>query len=120
MKRRIRAKETEGDIQRRIVDWLELEYGAVVLQNRSTKSGAILDRIAGNKSAKGSPDLIAALLAGRTAWIEIKKPGQKLTKEQDQYLARLQANGHLAFVACDTLDIDRVLYFFKPLARRRR
>ncbi len=73
-----RLKVTEADIRRQIVDYLEIK-GWLVIPNIAGKlfvgDGAI--------THPGIADL-TALRAGRTVWIEVKRPGTKKNRPGTQ------------------------------------
>ena len=59
---------------------------------------------------KGTPDILAAPLIRRLElpaflWIEVKKPGEKPTKEQLDFAAKMTAQGHKWIVARSADDV---------------
>jgi hypothetical protein len=57
----------------------------------------------------GSSDILGVLPGGKILCIECKAKGGRLSHEQKQFLADIQALGGLAIVAKSYRDIDRVL-----------
>lgn len=107
----------ERDIQRAIVDFLRAQ-GHLVIENRSHVSDAILARVSGNRAAKGTFDLIVALLDGLTLWIEVKRPGVCLTEEQEQFSLELDRVGHWWMVARSVEDVEHHLRMIYRRAER--
>lgn len=58
---------------------------------------------------KGCSDIIGQLMDGRFLAIEVKRPGGIVTEDQLAFLARVQDNHGLAFVAWSVDDIGRGL-----------
>ncbi len=86
-------EKSEGDIQRETLDAL-LGLGLTVWRNQSghvrTGSGYL------QLGPIGSPDLVGYLPCGRFLGIEVKRPGEKPSKEQAAWLAKASKAG----VAC--------------------
>jgi hypothetical protein len=59
--------------------------------------------------ARGWPDRIVALENGEVLWIELKRPGGKLSALQEKVHADLMRLGHKVYVTYSKEDIDRVL-----------
>lgn len=59
--------------------------------------------------ARGWPDRIVALENGEVLWIELKRPGGKLSALQEKVHADLARLGHKVHVTYSKEDIDRVL-----------
>ncbi len=59
----------------------------------------------GPMGSKGIPDIIGVLPGGRGLFIEIKKPGGKLTPDQERFLENATEAGALSFVATDLKDL---------------
>lgn len=57
----------------------------------------------------GTPDLLAVLPGGRTAWIEVKTPRGAVRPEQARFLRRLQGMGHAAGVARSLEDAEKII-----------
>lgn len=106
-----KVRELERHIQRRIVDLLRAA-GAEVIENRSQKFDALLGAMAGNKSGKGTVDLIAAIPGGVTLWIEVKADGGKASPEQDAHHQRLVALGHIVIVTRNHEDISGAVFTY--------
>jgi len=53
---------------------------------------------------KGWPDLVLAIPDGKTIWIEMKKIGGKLSKDQKKAHAQLMALGHVVIVGYGAKD----------------
>lgn len=116
-----RIKESEADIQQRIVDYLEA-HGWLVFQNRS-KAGGRLAAIL-TKDQSGSPDLFVwgkriltdlhRLTSGPYPIsahfaVEVKRPGEKLSDAQFAWAGRFCALGFKYIVATDHTDVERAL-----------
>ena len=59
--------------------------------------------------ARGWPDRIVALENGEVLWIELKRPGGKLSALQAKVHTELDKLGHKVYVVYSKEDIDRVL-----------
>ena len=81
----------EQDIQLKIRKWFE-SNGWIVL-----KTVAL--------STAGWPDLIA-LKDGQSVFVEVKKPGGKITELQEYRIAQLQQTGFKAFAAYSFNDFQ--------------
>jgi hypothetical protein len=57
-----------------------------------------------DKSAVGSPDLIAIMPRGLTLWIEIKISPDKVRPSQQAFAAELDKRGHCYVVVHDTIE----------------
>lgn len=57
----------------------------------------------------GSSDLIG-LYKGRFLAIEIKRPGKKLSKDQENFINRVNENGGIAFICDDAKNFKELLY----------
>lgn len=56
----------------------------------------------------GLPDLLA-IRAGRAAWFEVKRPGQKVTRLQEYMLVELREAGCTAAVVEDVRGVERIV-----------
>ena len=113
-----RIKESEADIQQRIVDFLEA-HGWLVYENRS-KAGGRLAAIL-TKDQSGSPDLFVwgachtideshkPLAIPLHFAVEVKRPGEKQSDEQIAWAGRYCATGFSYIVATDHTDVERAL-----------
>ena len=73
-----------------------------------------------DKSAVGSPDLIAIMPRGLTIWIEVKVSPDKIRPSQQAFAAELDKRGHCYFVVTDTIDelADLLAAYEKKVAAR--
>lgn len=103
----------EQDIQRAILEWLELQGIMAWRQN----SGAAVARNAdGSKrfirfcSQAGISDIVGILPhSGRIIALEVKRPGGRVTPEQRRFLEQVGEMGGLAGVVRSVEDADRLL-----------
>lgn len=105
----MKIREQEKDVQRRIVEFLEL-HGAIVIENRSGKSNALTQAMRSTKGqkerAKGTCDLYVFAPGGIVLAIEVKRDKKsKPDAAQLAHHAALRALGHQVIVACDHTDI---------------
>ena len=89
------AKPLERDIQRAILQYLKLRK-IFAWRNQTT---GIYDQkrktFRANQTMKGVPDILGILPGGRFLGIEVKRPGGKLSPEQEQF--KIDAIGTGAF-----------------------
>lgn len=101
----------ERDIQRAIIEWLELHKIPVMRVNNMgvpLKNGKWRP-----PREKGLPDLIACV-KGRMVAIEVKAPGKKPTRFQEAFLKRLDDAGALTIVASSVEFVEKcITEFFK-------
>ena len=69
---------------------------------------------------KGTPDILAAPLTNVCnfplfLWIEVKKPGEKPTKEQYDFAEKMMARGHVWIVARSAEDVLNWLKVMKAI-----
>lgn len=57
-----------------------------------------------DKSAIGSPDIIAVMPKGVTLWLELKVSPDTLRETQIAFKAELEKRGHIYIVVTDTID----------------
>ena len=111
-------KPTEAQIHASFVDYVEHKYPRLApylihIPNEGKRSLAEGGKQKRLGLRKGVPDLLFAMPSvfknfrkerWPGAWIEIKAPGKKLRREQQEYFDRLAAAGY--FVGCyDNIDI---------------
>lgn len=90
----------EHEIQSAILDYLNLIHvmawrcntGAIKLGNRYVRFGK-----------KGMADILGILPNGKLLAIECKRPGGRMTLEQEQFINDIKENNGVAFMA-DSLD----------------
>ena len=116
----------ESDIQTQIVDYLRAQQarGRIVWFARCN-GGSVLSMHKGRRSFtrfyalylrgaepahKGMADLHGMLPGGRYFALEIKRPGEKATPEQQSFLAAVRAGGGIAAVVCGFEEVTRVLW----------
>lgn len=109
--------ETEAQVQRRIVDYLEA-HGWLVFQNRSYGLGGKIAAFATTEQS-GSPDLFAwgKMRCKSDGWtieyphfaVEVKRKGGKQSDAQIAWAGRFAATGHLYILASDHETVERAL-----------
>jgi len=88
---------SELDIQKQILTWLKLNG---IFAFRVNTMGVPLPNGKFRPSPmKGIPDIIGVLPGGRALFIEVKRPGGKTSKEQDEFLAVADIAGAEVLVA---------------------
>lgn len=103
----------EREIQSLILQWLNLQYGCKAWRSNT---GAVVREYKGKKrftrfGQAGMPDIIG-IYRGRFLAIEVKRPGNKATMEQQMFLDGISRMGGLAFVAFSLDDCQRELSAF--------
>ncbi len=63
----------------------------------------------GPMSPPGIPDLIGTLEGGRAFWCEVKRPGQKLSESQEEFLDEMGQAGAIAFMATSPQEVIQFL-----------
>ncbi len=116
----------ESDIQTQIVDYLRAQQarGRIVWFARCN-GGSVLSMHKGRRSFtrfyalylrgaepahKGMADLHGMLPDGRYFALEVKRPGEKATPEQQAFLAVVRAGGGIAAVVRGFEEVTRVLW----------
>ena len=87
------AADDEGELHRQIKEYCASKMWLV-------ESGSMAHK---TKRRAGECDLTVAMDNGKTAWVECKKKGGKLTPEQAETIHWLKRLGHIAFV-CYSLE----------------
>ena len=104
-------KPLEVDIQRQCIEWLHLRGCLVWRQNQggvkaSYKGKSRFFRFC---SMPGVSDIIGLLPGGVFLACEIKRPGNDLTIEQDNFLERVRMKGGVAIVAHSLDELEKGL-----------
>ena len=58
---------------------------------------------------KGVPDVAGYFADGKAIFIECKKPGGKVSKEQKEFIRKAQGSGCFAMVADNVVDVDKAI-----------
>lgn len=87
----------EADIQRAIIDILEYSGWVVVKVNNVGIYKKATDSYIPPRQ-KGISDLLCCAPNGRFVAIEVKKPGNKPTEHQSEFLERVRATGGVGLV----------------------
>lgn len=103
-------KLLEKDIQKQILEYLALRRIVAWRQN----SGAMKGKSATGKAwyvkfhtAPGCSDVLGVLPGGRFFAIEVKRPGNVATPNQESFIEKIRQAGGLAFVAYSVDDVIR-------------
>jgi len=88
----------EANIQREIESYCR-SRGWIVVRSRMDQRTTV---------AVGTPDLIIARSGGTTLWIEVKRPGGKLSTEQRGTLAQLERLGQRCAVVCSLREFAQL------------
>ena len=97
--RRTRKNQPEYELQRAVVSYIKVKYPNILINGsaggvRTSMSQAIKLKATG--SSKGFPDLDGQAYCGCA--LELKVKGNYATKEQKEWIAKLQKNGYYAEV----------------------
>lgn len=113
MPKKSSGKVTESDIQRGICDWLSVcglffwRSNNVPVFARSN-DGVMRFRALPKFTPKGLPDILL-LRNGKLIGFEVKRPGAKLTDEQEKIGALFRANGGEHYRVESVSDVARAL-----------
>ena len=105
----------EKDIQKAIIQFLSA-HPKVSIYGRFNSGTAITGDAQGNtrytrfNSIKGFPDIHGMLKGGRAVYIEVKRPGGRVSDEQQEFIDKVAAHGAVAFIA---YSVDDVISAFK-------
>ena len=100
----------ERDVQRAIIEYLSAHRG-VAFYGRFNSGTAITGDAQGNtrytrfNTIKGFPDIHGMMKGGTALYIEVKRPGGRLTDEQDEFLQKVRDNGGIGFMAQSVDDV---------------
>lgn len=100
----------ESDIQRAILEWLEWN-GWIAIKINNQNMISIKGRLVPCKVRPGQVGVsdILAFKNGLFAAIEVKVPGNYPTQNQKDFLAKVEQNGGIAFVARSVDDVEAKL-----------
>lgn len=107
----------EKDIQKAIIAFLSA-HPKISIYGRFNSGAAVSGDAKGGtrytwfNSIKGFPDIHAMLKGGRAVYIEVKRPGGKVTPDQQRFIDKVEAHGAVAFIA---YSVDDVLKHFDRL-----
>lgn len=100
----------ERDVQRAIIEYLSA-HRSVAFYGRFNSGTAITGDAQGNtrytrfNTIKGFPDIHGMMKGGRALYIEVKRPGGKLTDEQAEFLKKVRDSGGIGFMAESVEDV---------------
>lgn len=102
----MKSVKPEAGIQRAILDYLEIRQYFCWRNN----TGAAVSSYNGKSrffryGLIGSGDILGLTKAGRFFSVEVKAPGKKPSENQENFIAKVNASGGLAFVAYDVDDV---------------
>jgi hypothetical protein len=107
------GKPLEQNIQKAILDLLR-HHPKIAFIGRFNRGRFSMERN-GKKAfyafntVPGFPDLHGMLRGGRAFYCEIKRPGEKLSPDQERFINHVAANGALAFMANCVEDVLKAL-----------
>jgi|TARA_R100000084_G_C4654333_1_gene151852 hypothetical protein len=119
--RRTRKNQPEYELQRAVVSYIKVKYPNILINGsaggvRTSMSQAIKLKATG--SSKGFPDLFIyqpRKVDGQAycgCALELKVKGNYATKEQKEWIAKLQKNGYYAEVVTDYAEvINRINWY---------
>ncbi|MBA4192235.1 MAG: hypothetical protein C0467_30060 [Planctomycetaceae bacterium] len=100
-------KESEADIQRACLQWLNL-WGATAVRVNSAAM-KIGDRYFSANNQPGCSDILACLPDGAFAAIEVKKSGGRLAAKQRSFLDAVVARNGLGLVVHSLTELQQML-----------
>lgn len=111
----------EQDIQRAILEWLEWN-GWIAIKINNQNMISIKGRLVPCKVRPGQLGVsdILAFKNGLFAAIEVKVPGNYPTQNQKDFLAKVEQNGGIAFVARSVEDVENKLKINKQKNERKK
>lgn len=87
---------SEAQIQTSILKYLKKKYPTALIFKHADKTRC------------GVPD-IQFIYYGNTVWLEVKKPGGKVSDIQEWTLERLRNNNHKAYVVYSLQEVKEIL-----------
>jgi hypothetical protein len=118
-----KMKLLEKDIQASILDllsyhkkvaWAERMNTGAMPSSYTTKSGRTNKRFV-RFAFKGCSDIIGQLKTGHFLAVEVKRPGNTATDEQEAFLGRVSKAGGLAVLAYSAEEVQEALERFEGL-----
>ena len=101
---------TESQIQKSILEWLRWHKFFVWRNNSGMQVLPGKDKYyVVRQGIKGSSDIIGILPGGQFLAIEVKRPGNKPTPDQDAFMEKINTLGGVAFVAYSIDDVEKKL-----------
>lgn len=102
---------TESQIKNQICQYLELIGVFFWIQS----AGKIPGRINRSRFIRNGVSDILGVIYGRMLAIEVKKPGGRASKEQMEFIANVNAEGGIAFLAYSLEDVISKLKAISPV-----
>ena len=113
-------KVLEKDIQKSILDYLRLDKRVAWVERMNTGSMKREYTTKGGKASSsfvrfafpGCSDIIGQLKTGHFLAVEVKRPGNTASDDQEAFLAKVSSNGGLAVLAYSAEDVKRAITEF--------
>lgn len=110
----MKSEPLEKDIQRTICEWLTLKQLFFWRSNNipvfgMNNGGQRTFRSLGKWTPRGIPDIIL-LIHGQFVGIEVKRPGRKLSPDQEIFKERCEKNGAVYLIVTSLEDLTNQLF----------
>lgn len=99
----------EKDVQSAIMDYLTMAHIFAWVNKTQGTFNAQRGCFIKTKMKKGVSDILGVLPGGRFLAIEVKRPGEKMTPEQVQFVSDVNNRGGVAFTADNVKTVAEVL-----------
>jgi len=106
---------TEAQIQKAIIQYLGMleNRGDLIYQRMNSGSIFVTDPIVGKKrcvslARRGTADIYVGTKSGCTLWLEVKRPGKKLTQWQQVFRDKVLRIGHIYEIVTSLSDVRRL------------
>jgi hypothetical protein len=103
----------ESRLQQACVKWFDLQYPELYRNLWATPNGGLRGKVTGaNLKREGVRPGVSDLMFyynGQLHCIEMKKPGGRVSKEQEAFLVKMQLNGAKTYICSDFEQFQQII-----------